>query len=90
MLFIDMVTLIIYIFFRNFNILVYGLQHIVAMELRYQNIMNFIRRPHGINQDFRRFQDLRRLRELINQQEPGQQANQPRSERINIDGDILR
>jgi hypothetical protein len=43
-----------------------------------------------MNQDFRRFQDLRRLRELINQQEPGQQANQPRSERINIDGDILR
>lgn len=51
--------------------------------------MNFIRRPHGMNQDFRRLQDLRRLRELINQQEPGQQANQPRSERINIDGDIL-
>lgn len=66
-----------------------SLQHIVAMELRYQNIMNFIRRPHGMNQDFRRFHDIRRLRELINQQEAGQQVNQPRSERINVDGDIL-
>ncbi|XP_052066245.1 SPRY domain-containing protein 3-like [Mytilus californianus] len=74
----------------NFENDVGSLQHIAAMELRYQNIMNFIRRPGALgNQDFRNFQDLRRLRELINRQEVAQQVNQPRNERINIDSDIL-